>query len=302
MAFRPQLRPQHAVQRASCSFRRNIRAPARQKPPEESDEDEPNALQLRRKASAPIAATWLNGEGQKFKKPAIGPNWLGKNVPFPLNPTFKPPPPLSSAVKNQMYTLYLHDPKEYNIRSLASKYGVSMKRVDAILRLKGLENSWEQEGKQLQTGFRAGMESMLGVKDEMPLIPEESVAADLQDQNEGNDRDRDRYQRHFWEPVVEGESTIVSKVLEKAREAAKVARIQSRAAKSDPTLLGKVKKSFRSATPIPKVVQGEARPGRPVVTFTDVGGKFLDTNDRVRRMHEAERRKELRKGTRAHKP
>ncbi len=164
------------------------------------------------------------------------------------------------------------------------------------------------------------MESMLGVKDDIPVDPEESsVAADLQDQNEGNNRDRDRYQRHFWEPVVEGEvrrpcldglfrltfslqSTVVSKALEKAREEAKAAHIESRAAKSDPKLLGKVKKPFRSTTPTPKVVQGEARPGRPVTTFTDVGGKFLDTNDRVRRMHEAERRRELRKGTRAHKP
>ncbi|KLO14211.1 hypothetical protein SCHPADRAFT_903526 [Schizopora paradoxa] len=303
MALRAQLRPQHLVQRASCSFKRNARTLANQRSTEDDDEEEANALQLRRKASAPIASTWLNGEGQNFKWRTVGPNWLGKDVPFPLNPSFKPPPPLASRLKDRIYNLYMHNPKTYNIRHLSRTFGISLKRVDAVLRLKGLENSWDKQGKELQSGFRLGMESMLRTREDVPLDRTQSdVAADFQDDNEDNNRDRDRYQRHFWEPVVEGEQTVVAKALEKAREEAKAAHIQSRAAKSDPMLLGKVKKPFRSAMPVPKVVHGDARPGRPVISFTDVGGKFLDTKDRVRRMHEAERRKELRKGTRAHNP
>lgn len=50
------------------------------------------------------------------------------------------------------------------------------------------------------------MESMLRVREDVPLDRTQSeVAADFQDDNEDNNRDRDRYQRHFWEPVVEGE-------------------------------------------------------------------------------------------------
>ena len=52
------------------------------------------------------------------------------------------------------------------------------------------------------------MESMLKVRDtsDVPLNRSISdVAADFQNDIEGNNRDRDRYQRHFWEPVVEGE-------------------------------------------------------------------------------------------------
>lgn len=34
------------------------------------------------------------------------------------------------------------DPAVNNVRSLAALYGLSLKRVDAILRLKGLEEHW----------------------------------------------------------------------------------------------------------------------------------------------------------------
>ena len=34
------------------------------------------------------------------------------------------------------------DPKANSVRNLASRYHLSIKRVDAILRLKGLEESW----------------------------------------------------------------------------------------------------------------------------------------------------------------
>jgi hypothetical protein len=34
------------------------------------------------------------------------------------------------------------NPKANSIRNLASRYHLSIKRVDAILRLKGLEESW----------------------------------------------------------------------------------------------------------------------------------------------------------------
>ena len=34
------------------------------------------------------------------------------------------------------------NPKASSVRSLASRYHLSIKRVDAILRLKGLEKSW----------------------------------------------------------------------------------------------------------------------------------------------------------------
>ena len=52
------------------------------------------------------------------------------------------------------------------------------------------------------------MQSMLNVKSGSlgdASLSNPHTAADFQDQDEGNNKDRDRYQRHFWEPVVEGE-------------------------------------------------------------------------------------------------
>lgn len=38
----------------------------------------------------------------------------------------------------------MSDPKKYSVRALAASNGLSLKRVDAILRLKGLEEHWKQ--------------------------------------------------------------------------------------------------------------------------------------------------------------
>jgi hypothetical protein len=64
--------------------------------------------------------------------------------PFPANPTFKPPPPLSDALKTMLYALYLTDPSVWNIRKLGEKFGISVARVEAVLRLKELEESWKK--------------------------------------------------------------------------------------------------------------------------------------------------------------
>ena len=36
------------------------------------------------------------------------------------------------------------NPTENNVRALSQRFGLSLKRVDAILRLKGLEAHWEE--------------------------------------------------------------------------------------------------------------------------------------------------------------
>jgi predicted xylose isomerase-like sugar epimerase len=61
-----------------------------------------------------------------------------------LNPSFKPPTPLSDARRQQIFDQFIFDPKVNNVRALAARNGISIKRVDAILRLKGLEASWKK--------------------------------------------------------------------------------------------------------------------------------------------------------------
>lgn len=41
-----------------------------------------------------------------------------------------------------MYDEYMADPIKNSVRELAQRYHFSIKRVDAILRLKGMEDRW----------------------------------------------------------------------------------------------------------------------------------------------------------------
>ena len=59
-----------------------------------------------------------------------------------MNTSFIPPAPISDALRAQIYQEFMRDPKENSVRVLSQIYHISMKRVDAILRLKGLENAW----------------------------------------------------------------------------------------------------------------------------------------------------------------
>ncbi|KAG6879001.1 hypothetical protein C0992_005983 [Termitomyces sp. T32_za158] len=84
---------------------------------------------------------FMSAAGENFRK-ADGPNkWLG-GQPFPMNPSFKPPPPVSDALRTVIYKSYMADPIANDVRALSQKYHLSLKRVDAILRLKGMEADW----------------------------------------------------------------------------------------------------------------------------------------------------------------
>ncbi|GAA6000255.1 hypothetical protein JCM10207_007926 [Rhodosporidiobolus poonsookiae] len=113
---------------------------------------------------------WLDGEGVRYKKGIKGrPNWIGE-TPFPLNPTFNPLPPLADSTKTKIYNAYLHNilikdaTDSQVVRAVSARFGVSMDRVRAIIRLKELEKQWKQEGRAIQTELLKGMESHLGVK------------------------------------------------------------------------------------------------------------------------------------------
>ncbi|KAI0073951.1 hypothetical protein K474DRAFT_1666025 [Panus rudis PR-1116 ss-1] len=190
------------------------------------------------------------------------------------------------------------NPEFNSVRSLAERYGLSIKRVDAILRLKGLEAHWK-EGKELQTGFQVGMEEILGVKESSRNrtlsttdgLGEDATKADLQAESPENAAARDRYQRMFWEPTIEGREPVVAQALEAARAYAQKHKQMDEAKKNDPVLLGIP--SSESLTASGDKVRIVTRPNRPAMKFVDVGGKFLDVKDRVRRMKESERRSRI---------
>ncbi|KAH9081767.1 hypothetical protein EDB83DRAFT_2334706 [Lactarius deliciosus] len=178
------------------------------------------------------------------------------------------------------------DPKTNSVRNLAGRYHLSMKRVDAILRLKGLEENWVK-GKPLQTGFLKGMEQHLGCDDWVESRIH-TIEADALDQAEGDNKARTRYQRMFWEPVVEGMDPILPNALKRARE--------------DATRHGRSEGSSKSVDATPDynwkgtevTSTSDTAAGRPATKFIDVGTKFLDLKDHLRRMKESERRARIR--------
>jgi len=63
-----------------------------------------------------------------------------------MNPSFKPPPPISDRQREVMWQLFSRNNREYSVRRLAKRFNLSIKRVDAILRLKGMEKDWAKVG------------------------------------------------------------------------------------------------------------------------------------------------------------
>ncbi|TFY71175.1 hypothetical protein EVG20_g1822 [Dentipellis fragilis] len=245
---------------------------------------------------------WEEEVAPQFVKPHRPRNWLGNHIVefvFPYFWRMMPPTPISDQLRTALYNLYMDDPEANSVRELAGRYHLSIKRVDAILRLKGLEAHWIK-GKTIQTGFREGMETILGVKRDEEVYAsrqdwmdtrKDVDAADALDQVESNDPARNRYRRMFWEPVVEGEEPILPFAIDKARQTAETHKTQDEAAKSDDALLGHhSSQKERDA----RVTISDGVSGRPTIKFVDVGGKFIDPKDRQRRIKESERRKQQR--------
>ncbi|RPD82243.1 hypothetical protein L226DRAFT_607404 [Lentinus tigrinus ALCF2SS1-7] len=237
----------------------------------------------------PSYALWLRTEGIKYKEPHRPKNWLG-GEPFPLNPSFKPPTPISDAVKTEIWNDYMADPAKSDARHLAQRHGLSIARVEAILRLKGLEEHW-RKGKELQTGFLKGMEFSLGVTEKhvsskgatkraAEELGEDAVEADELSEAT-KDVARARYQRLFWEPVVEGKDPIMTNTLAHAA----VDGANSSKARNEALLKRLRHLKFETE---PEVVL--ERSGRPTMHFVDVGVKFVDVKDRLKRVHAAKRR------------
>ncbi|PWN94166.1 hypothetical protein FA10DRAFT_264734 [Acaromyces ingoldii] len=121
---------------------------------------------------------WVSGQGKAYESAPVGrgPFWIG-STPFPLNPTFNPPPPLSQAVRDQMWSLHSQNPSANSVRVLSGRFGVQMERVTAVLRLKALEHEFVKKGKPLQTPFQKQMERLLGSAQDARSIMKEADTA-----------------------------------------------------------------------------------------------------------------------------
>ncbi|KAF7302924.1 hypothetical protein MKEN_01254800 [Mycena kentingensis (nom. inval.)] len=327
----------------------------------EVDEEDPDALD-----KAATFPTFKRKYEERFRL-AEPRNWISvrdphetpanqRRFPFPFNPSFQPPAPISDNLRTQIHAAYMRDPLKNSVRVLSQRHHVSLKRVEAILRLKSLESFMVKQGKPLQTGFLRGMEMLLGVSSETDNTtkpvprrkqnrgePEAAAAgvntrasaspwgiagmgaedeadvdvdarmykkdesnphefdsppredvhkADLLEQQEKRDAARQRYQRHFWESVVDdgkASEPILPASLQHSRKLAIRMAERALANKSNPRLMPR----FRDTPTIksPRVrVQTVRRAGHLPMRFVDVGGRFIDVQARELRMSKAQRR------------
>lgn len=72
-----------------------------------------------------------------------GPHWIA-DTPFPLNPSFNPPAPVAQRRRDAMWDLHAQDPTKHSVRALSRTFGLPMERIQAILRLKALEQEMKQ--------------------------------------------------------------------------------------------------------------------------------------------------------------
>lgn len=121
------------------------------------------------------AQDWLASPegGARFKSCETPALYVSESAaPFPTNPAFIPPHPLSQSTKEAVYALYKAHPETWTPRKLAVHFGMSIARSTAILRLKSLEEQLKASGKAPQTDLSQGMEKMLRP---LTLIPGRNV-------------------------------------------------------------------------------------------------------------------------------
>lgn len=88
---------------------------------------------------------WLRSHGHRHedKSSSHGTNYLeGKKHPFPLNPQFQPRAPISIDVKDSVYGDWTSG---VGIRQLSQKYGLSLERVEAVLKLQQISQKWTDD-------------------------------------------------------------------------------------------------------------------------------------------------------------
>ena len=70
--------------------------------------------------------------------------------PFPGNPSFRPPPPLSNALQDRIYEQLVKGEKD--IATLAPEYNISKARISAIHKLKQVEAEFRRQVSSMPLG------------------------------------------------------------------------------------------------------------------------------------------------------
>lgn len=105
--------------------------------------------------------------------------FLLPDQPFPLNPFFKPIPPLSNTIKDKIFQLYLSDKQTYTPRRLAEKFKISIIRVNAILKMKSIEHEMVRENIPVQSDLSRNMDILLMASDQYSETTRSNISRNI---------------------------------------------------------------------------------------------------------------------------
>jgi len=88
----------------------------------------------------------MQEKGEQFREhQRDGPNYVTgyQDKPFPSNPLFVSEPVLSEESREEIWRKVVQEGEA--IKSVSANFGVDMRRVAAVVRLKEVEKAWERE-------------------------------------------------------------------------------------------------------------------------------------------------------------
>ena len=104
--------------------------------------------------------------------------------PFPLNPAFVVTPPLPNHLRTQIHVQ--HTKNAVSKHALATKYGVSLDRINAIIKQKELEQDMRKRGEEIQEKYAKCMDELMYAADRGQIyreaVEEEHVKERIQKQ------------------------------------------------------------------------------------------------------------------------
>ncbi|KAI0403557.1 eukaryotic mitochondrial regulator protein-domain-containing protein [Xylaria palmicola] len=110
---------------------------------------------------------WEKGPGSRYRThEGQSPNYLGNpkentvaNTPFPFNPAFRSANVLSDSARELIWKKVMQEGE--TIKAVSAEYGVDIRRVAAVVRLKEVEKDWIAKGKQLAKPYAKAVLAML---------------------------------------------------------------------------------------------------------------------------------------------
>ena len=153
----PRLASRQAQRSFSCS---RISKATKDEPDKIEDVSKDTSNHMSQNASAhshrKAFVKWLSTKGRYLEENRKqGTNYIdGKDHPFPLNPFFRPSPPLNADVKSTMHQQWTNGK---SLRQLSQEHDISLARVEAILRLQEIKLDLQ---KQVRT-YDSGLDRMM---------------------------------------------------------------------------------------------------------------------------------------------